>query len=173
MAIVSVPVATNETTRQSRLFKGIPNFIKHSLITMVRMYAMYKPLRTFFYIGTALSAVGAIPILRFFYFYLVGQGDGHIQSLILGGALLVIGLMTLLIGLLADLINFNRQLLEMTLERVRRLELERLADTETSSKKAVADQMAELDRLADNWGEEPVPDKQGKSKRAPRRATSK
>ncbi len=146
MAIAAVPVATNEATRRSRLFKGIPNFIKHSLITMVRMYAMYKPLRTFFYIGMALSVVGAVPILRFLYFYLVGQGDGHVQSLILGGVLLVIGLMTLLIGLLADLINFNRQLLEMTLERVRRLELEK-SDV-SGVGRLVAEQIAEVERLA-------------------------
>jgi predicted membrane channel-forming protein YqfA (hemolysin III family) len=90
---------------------------------MVRMYTMFQPLRVFFYIGMTLSVIGAIPILRFLYFYLIGEGGGHVQSLILGGALLIIGFITFLFGLVADLINFNRQLLEMTLERVRRIEL--------------------------------------------------
>jgi hypothetical protein len=88
------------------------------------MFAMYKPLRIFLLMGLALSIAGAIPVLRFLYFWAIGDGAGHVQSLILGGVLLVIGFMTLLIGLVADLISFNRQLLEMVLEKMRRLELE-------------------------------------------------
>jgi glycosyltransferase involved in cell wall biosynthesis len=175
MAIVSVPVGTNPTPRQSRLFKSIPNFIRRSFVTMVRMYAMYKPLRAFFYIGVALAVSGTLPVIRFLFFYLTDGGGGHIQSLILGGVLIVIGLMTLLIGLVADLINFNRQLIEITLEKVRRLELarERPAATEAPGKTAVADQMAELDRLAENWDPEPAPEKQSTSKPKRRRAASK
>lgn len=70
-----------------------------------------------------LSVSGALPILRFLYFYTIGQGSGHLQSLLLGGVLLLRGFATYLIGLVADLISFNRQLLEMILERVKRLEL--------------------------------------------------
>jgi hypothetical protein len=91
---------------------------------MVRMFAMYKPLRVFFVIGASLSLAGALPVLRFLYLWAIGDGAGHIQSLVVGGALLVIGFMTLLIGLVADLISFNRQLLEIVLEKLRRLELE-------------------------------------------------
>ena len=71
-----------------------------------------------------LSLLGAIPILRFLYFYLSGEGDGHIQSLILGGTFTILGFVSFLIALLADLMNFNRQLIEQTLEKVRRIELE-------------------------------------------------
>jgi hypothetical protein len=66
--------------------------------------------------------IGALPILRFLYFWLEGSGRGHIQSLVLGGVLVILGCVTLLIGLLADLINFNRQLIEITLQKVRALE---------------------------------------------------
>jgi len=123
LAVTSVPIRTNPKTRESRLFKSVPRFLERSLTTMVRMYTMYQPLRVFFLIGTVLSVIGVLPILRFLYFYVSGAGGGHIQSLILGGTLLIIGFVTFLIGLVADLINFNRQLLEMTLERVRRMEL--------------------------------------------------
>lgn len=123
LKVVSVPIRTNPTSRPSRLFRSIPQFIQHSLMTMVRMYAMYKPLRVFFYLGSVLLIVGILPIIRFLYFYLQGDGAGHLQSLILGGVLVLIGVLAWLIGLVADLISFNRQLLEMTLERVRRLEL--------------------------------------------------
>jgi len=125
LAVAHVPVRTNPPTRPSRLFKGIPQFIGRSVVTMVRMYAMYKPLVTFVSLGAVLFAVGAIPILRFLYFWLDGDSGGHIQSLILGGVLVILGCVTLLIGLVADLINFNRQLIEMTLEKVRRLEMDR------------------------------------------------
>ena len=84
------------------------------------MYSMYQPLRVFFYIGLLLSLVGAAPVIRFLYFYAIGEGDGHVQSLLLGGILLMMGFLTFMIGLLADLIQFNRQLLEMVLRASRR-----------------------------------------------------
>lgn len=121
-AIATVPVRTHATERRSRLARGMGQFITRSVATMVRIYSMYKPLTTFTYIGLFLGLAGAVPIVRFLYFWSIGWGDGHIQSLVLGGVLVTVGLVTLLIGLLADLINFNRQLLELTLEKVRRLE---------------------------------------------------
>jgi glycosyltransferase involved in cell wall biosynthesis len=130
MTVVSIPVRTNPKTRESRLFKSIPSFVTRQVSTIVRMYAMYQPLQVFFLIGTALSVVGAIPILRFFYFYAMGEGGGHLQSLVLGGVLVMMGFIAYLAGLVADLISFNRQLLEMTLEKVRRMELERAEKSE-------------------------------------------
>ncbi len=153
MAVTSVPVGTNAKTRRSRLFKSIPSFIGQSLVTMVRMYAMYRPLRVFFYIGMTLSVIGSLPILRFIYLYMAGDGTGHIQSLVLGGVLVVLGFMAMLIGLVADLIGFNRQLVEIMLEKVRRLELDvgRAASTPTGSSKRVSEQMADVEQLAQDW----------------------
>ena len=123
MAVTSVPVGTNPKTRESRLFSSIPRFIERSVTTLLRMYTMYRPLRVFLYMGLAMSVIGLAPIARFVFFYMTGDGGGHIQSLIIGGALLIMGLMTCLVGLVADLISHNRQLVEITLEKVRRLEL--------------------------------------------------
>ena len=123
IAVTSVPVATNPKTRESRLFKSIPRFLERSATTLMRMYAMYRPLRVFVLIGSMLSIMGLVPILRFVIFYFTDGGAGHVQSLVIGGALLIIGFMTFLIGLVADLIGHNRQLIEITLEKVRRLEL--------------------------------------------------
>jgi glycosyltransferase involved in cell wall biosynthesis len=123
MAVTSVPIATNKVTRKSRLFKSIPDFIKRSVATMLRIYAMYQPLKVFAVVGAVIAAVGLLPILRFLYFYAIGDGEGHVQSLILGGALVIIAVVSFLIGLVADLIGFNRQLLEITLEKVREMEL--------------------------------------------------
>lgn len=123
MAVGSVPVRTNPKTRESRLFKSIPKFVFKSLMTMVRMYAMYQPLRVFLLFGITLSVIGSLPLMRFFYFFLTGDASGHVQSLVLGGALLVIGIVIAIMGLLGDLLNFNRQLLEILLEKERRREL--------------------------------------------------
>jgi hypothetical protein len=133
LAVASVPIRTNPKTRSSRLFKSIPQFVTNSLATLVRMYSMYQPLRAFFVLSALLITVGLFPVVRFLYFYLSGDGGGHIQSLILGGVFLVIGFLTGMIGLVADLISFNRQLLEITLEKVRRLELRGCDDLHTSS----------------------------------------
>jgi len=122
IALTSVPIETNAATRPSRLFKSIPHFVLNSLATMLRIYAMYHPLRMFGYIGITLGLVGLIPIVRFLYFFLSGDGAGHIQSLILGGVFLIMGFVTMLFALVADLINFNRRLIESNLEKVRRLE---------------------------------------------------
>lgn len=128
MAVASVPVETNGKTRESRLFTSIPKFIERQLTTIVRMYAMYQPLRVFFFIGVTLSILGAFPILRFLFYYFTGEGNGHIQSLILGGTFTILGFISFLIALVADLINFNRMLIEQTLEKVRRIELSQLDD---------------------------------------------
>jgi hypothetical protein len=122
MAFTSVPIRTNEKTRESRLFKSVFRFVERSGSTTLRMYSMYQPLRVFTLIGLVMAIIGMIPMVRFLYFYFFGSGAGKIQSLIVGSALLTIGLLTFVMGLLADLLNHNRQLIEMTLEKVRKLE---------------------------------------------------
>lgn len=122
LKIVSVPIRTHAAVRPSRLFTSIPQFISRQLMTMARAYATYNPLRTFALIGAAVSLVGLLPIVRFLYFWATGDGQGHVQSLVLGGSLLVLGVLTGLMGVLADLIGANRKLLEATLKHVRQLE---------------------------------------------------
>jgi glycosyltransferase involved in cell wall biosynthesis len=132
MAVVSVPVRTNGAVRPSRLFRSIPQFIGSTGITIIRVYAMYNPLRVFVGIGALALLVGLAPIVRFLWFYFTDGGQGHVQSLIIGGALMVLGFLTILLGALADLIARNRLLLEQMLERVRMLE-ERIPKNERAS----------------------------------------
>ncbi|HBL28346.1 MAG TPA: glycosyl transferase [Acidobacteria bacterium] len=122
MEVASVPVAVNPQTRPSRLFRSLPYFVLQSLATMIRTYTMYKPLRVFSALGLSLVLLGALPVLRFLYYYLQGEGGGKIQSLVLGGVLLTFGFMSILVGVIADLISVNRRLLEMLLHKVRRLD---------------------------------------------------
>lgn len=122
LAVTSVPIGTNPKTRESRLFKSIPSFIQNQVSTIIRMYTMYQPLRVFFYIGCLLVLAGLIPSVRFLFYYFIGQGEGHIQSLIFAAIMFIVGFQVLMIGLVADVISFNRRLIEETLVRVRRME---------------------------------------------------
>jgi glycosyltransferase involved in cell wall biosynthesis len=125
LAIVSVPVRTNEVKRPSRLFRSIPHFIIRTGKTMVRSYAMYQPLKIFMALGGILIVLGSIPVIRFLFYFFAGDGGGKIQSLLMGGVLILMGGICAMFALIADLIAYNRQLLEITLEKVRRLEYEK------------------------------------------------
>ncbi|MHC4476818.1 MAG: glycosyltransferase family 2 protein [Planctomycetota bacterium] len=128
MTIIDVPVQTNTPLRKSRLFTSITEYIKRQAVTIIRMYTMYQPLKVFFYVGTALFFLGALGVSRFLYYFFTGGGGGHIQSLVLSGVLIVLGFMLLMIGLVADVVSFNRQLIEDTLYRVRKMELRLLSE---------------------------------------------
>jgi glycosyltransferase involved in cell wall biosynthesis len=124
VAVAYVPVRTNPQTRPSRLIRSIPHYLTYSGSTIVRAYTMYRPLRVFSSVGGLLILAGLVLALRFLYFYLIGQGGGHIQSVILSAILFIVGFQILLIGLLADLISGNRKIMEEVLYRLRRVELE-------------------------------------------------
>lgn len=121
MAITSVPIRVNEDLRPSRLVKSIPSYIKRSIITIIRIFVIYRPFRFFFVIGSVLFGLGFLVGIRFLFKYFGGEGGGNVQSLILAGALLVMGFQTLLIAFVADLLAANRKLLEEIRFRTRGL----------------------------------------------------
>lgn len=125
IAVAYVPVRTNPQTRPSRLMRSIPHYLTHSGATILRAYTMYRPLRVFSTFSLIFLGVGLILSLRFVYFFILGQGNGHIQSLILAAVLLIVGFQTFLIGLVADLISSNRKILEDLIYRIRRIEVEK------------------------------------------------
>jgi len=118
-----LPVDTNAEKRPSRLFDSIVHYIRRSLATMVRIYALYEPLTVFAWLGGIFLTIGTLIGVRFTIEYLSDGGAGHVQSLILAAVLVIVGFQTMLIGLVADLIGSSRSLLEDTLFRVRELEL--------------------------------------------------
>jgi glycosyltransferase involved in cell wall biosynthesis len=123
MAIGHVPVETNPRTRQSRLFDTLFSYIKRSAATIVRIYAMYEPLKVFTYIGLGVFGVGFAGFIRFVYYFFQGEAWRHIASLIVVAVLMIVGFQIVLIGLVADMISGNRKLLEDVLYRIRVLEL--------------------------------------------------
>jgi glycosyltransferase involved in cell wall biosynthesis len=124
MTVAYVPVRTNPQTRRSRLMRSVPHYLVHSAATVMRAYTMYRPLRVFLSIGGVMVSLSLVLGVRFLFYYLAGQGVGHVQSLILAAILSIVGFQVCLIGLIADLVGFNRKILEETLYRVRQLELE-------------------------------------------------
>jgi glycosyltransferase involved in cell wall biosynthesis len=130
MAIAHVPVETNPRTRDSRLFDSVFSYIKQSAATIVRIYAMYEPLKVFTYIGLFFFGSGMVLVTRFLYFYFtdITYGARFVQSLIIAAVLMILGSLVMVIGLLADLISANRKLLEDLLYRVRELESPRDRD---------------------------------------------
>ena len=122
LGVQSVAVRTNAPTRPSRLYHGLGTYLRKSVATIFRIYALYKPLKTFFAIGSLLMLAGFALGLRFVLYFVEGDRAGHVQSLILAAVFLIIGFQTMLIGLVADLISVNRRLSEEVLIRIKRLE---------------------------------------------------
>jgi hypothetical protein len=125
MAVEYVPVRTNPQTRPSRLMRSIPHYLANSTATILRAYTMYRPLRVFTALGVLMISIWgaaglALPLPEL---YPANRRRADLQSLILASALLIVGFQVLLIGLVADLIAFNRKILEETLYRVRKLEI--------------------------------------------------
>jgi glycosyltransferase involved in cell wall biosynthesis len=121
LSVSYVPIGTNPKTRESRLFTTISSYVRRSLATMFRVYVLYQPLRFFSIISGVLIGGGLLLILRFLYLYLTTEGPtGHIQSLVLGGVLVVIGVLVAAMAVLSDLTAVNRRLLEELLYNQRK-----------------------------------------------------
>lgn len=112
MAITSTPIRTNEDLRPSRLFKSMFAYIKKSVFTMIRIFMVYRPFKVFMGGGLFVAGLGFLFLLRFLIYFLLGDGDGHIQSVVFGGVLMVMGVQIISLAFIADLSAANRKLLE-------------------------------------------------------------
>ena len=121
MSIVSVPIRVNGDLRPSRLVKSISSYIKRSIVTIIRIFVIYRPFRFFGAIGATLFIAGFMIGLRFLWHYFQGSGDGHVQSLVLASVLLGMGFQTLLVAFVADLLSANRKLVEDVRFKIARL----------------------------------------------------
>ena len=124
IAITSVPIRTNGELRPSRLFNSILGYVKKSMLTIIRAYMMYKPLRCFTFVAIVPTLIGLLIGGRYLYFIAMGTAGGHVQSLLLACTLIILGFLTLVVGLLADVLAANRKLIEDTQYHVRRAEYE-------------------------------------------------
>jgi glycosyltransferase involved in cell wall biosynthesis len=125
-AIGNVPIGTNEKLRESRLFKSMWSYMKRSSSTIVRTYSMYRPLKIFMTLSGISLLFGLIIGIRFLYYLSIGEGGGHIQSLILVAILIMTGIQMGVFGLLADAIAANRKINNEMLFRLKRIEYDYL-----------------------------------------------
>lgn len=126
LAIKNVKIGTNEKLRESRLFKSISGYIKRSTSTIIRTYSMYRPLKFFMTISSIVFMIGLILGVRYLAFFLKGQGNGHVQSLILTAILITASLQLFIFGMLADAISANRKINDEILYRLKRVEYDKL-----------------------------------------------
>ena len=129
MAITSVPVRVNADLRPSRLVKNIASYVQIGMITIVRIFVIYRPFRFFGVLGAVMLSLGLLVGLRFVWYFATGHGNGHVQSLILTAILLGAGFQTLLVAFLADMLAANRMLLQDVRHRLRALDDKHAAAT--------------------------------------------
>lgn len=122
IAQTSVPIRTNGELRPSRLFSSMFGYVKKSMLTILRAFMMYKPLRFFTILALVPFLSGLALGIRFIVFMCMGNGAGHVQSLVLASTLLLLGFSTYIMGLQADLIAANRKILEDVQYHVRKLD---------------------------------------------------
>jgi glycosyltransferase involved in cell wall biosynthesis len=126
MSIVSLPIKINDNLRPSRLMKSVTIYIRKSIMTIVRIFVVYRPFRFFLTIGLLLFTSGFLIGMRFLYYYFTNRAAGHIQSLILASILLGIGFQTILVACLADLLAVERKLLEDIQHKLRKSEYDKI-----------------------------------------------
>ncbi|MFQ5444696.1 MAG: glycosyltransferase family 2 protein [Nitrospinales bacterium] len=121
LAIDHVPIRTNAKLRESRLFPNIRAYLQRAIITIIKVYSMYKPLKVFTLVGGTFFLLGFAIGCRYLYFFFQDQTAGHIQSLILSAILLIVGFQIIMMGIVAELISINRQLLEDIQQRTKKM----------------------------------------------------
>ena len=123
--MTSVPIRTNGELRPSRLFHSMMGYVKKSMLTIIRAFMMYKPMKFFTILGSIPFLIGVGIGIRYLVLLAQGVQGGHVQSLILSSILILMGFMTIVIGLQADIIASNRKLLEDIQYRIRKMECDK------------------------------------------------
>ena len=123
LKVISVPIRVNEQLRDSKLVKNIFDYIYKSMKTTIRMFIVYRPFRFFITIAGLLALAGLILVLRFIYYFILGYGNGHIQSLIFAAMFLISAVQLGVIAIISDLLSINRKLAEDIQIRLKALEL--------------------------------------------------
>lgn len=124
VAVDHTPIRTNPKTRESRLFKSMWSYVSNNALSIFRIYSRYEPLRVFTGLAVVPFLLSMFLFIRFLVFYAQGAGDGHQQSLLLGAVLFITAVVLAALGVLGDLLAANRTMIQRTLERVRRIELQ-------------------------------------------------
>ncbi len=122
LRIIWVLIKTNPKTRESRLIGSMLGYVRRNARKIIRVFAVYCPMRLF---GAAalLLAIGTVapfsPFLRSWVFD--GRTDGNLQSIILGTILSISAVLMLAIGVLGDMSGATREVSHRALVEVHEL----------------------------------------------------
>ena len=123
LKVMSVPIRVNKKLRNSKLVKNIFDYMFKSMKTIIRMFIVYRPFRFFITIAGFIGLIGMITVARYFYYFLQGCGNGHVQSLILAAICLISAVQLSVIAVIGDLLSINRKLMEDVQTRLKEIEL--------------------------------------------------
>ncbi len=123
LTIAHVSLDTNPKLRQSRLIRSDWQYVRRSVATILRLFALYEPLRTFSFLGLPFFFCGAGLWVRYLILLAIhGNLRGaHIQSVVVGGALILVAVLVWCLGLIGELLATNRRLQEEILYRLKAL----------------------------------------------------
>ncbi len=150
LRIVSIPLEARHVERPSRLIQGLPKHVLRAGVGILQSMLRYRPLQAYGSLGLAFALAGAVPFLRFLYFFAAGAAGGHLQSLIAGTVLLLVGMLFIVFGMLAKAVSWNRQLLEEVLYRLK--DDERFLDAGLTSVVNLTEIKNERSRAVDESG---------------------
>ncbi len=124
IAVQHVPIRTNPKTRESRLFPSMWSYVRRNALSIFRIYTRYEPLRVFMTMAAIVGLAALVVWARYAYFYVAGDGAGHVQSLILGAVLFNAAMVLAALGVIGDVLSANSNMVQRVFERVRRIELQ-------------------------------------------------
>lgn len=120
LRVTGVPIRVNaEVLRDSRLIKSVTGYVLRSALTILRSYLLYNSAGLLALAGAGLGAAGLLGVGRFLYYFLTGDGDGHVQSLVLSAVLLTAAMLLAVLAVLSEVLRANRRLLQLTLTELR------------------------------------------------------
>ena len=114
VAIDHVPIRTNPKTRESRLFSSTWSYVRSNAASIFRIYSQYEPLRVFLAAAAVVGLAALIVWGRFAVLFITGNGQGHVQSVVLGSMLFVVAVQLAALGVIGDLLAANRVLIQRT-----------------------------------------------------------
>lgn len=122
IAITSYAITTNPKTRESRLFSNIFEHMFKSAGAIIRSFLMFKSNVIFKWGAIIFGIVGLIPIIRFLILVVQGHNRGHLQSMLLGVALLMFAAVCLALQIISEVQRIQRHLVEDEMERIKEIQ---------------------------------------------------
>ncbi|MFQ6019213.1 MAG: glycosyltransferase family 2 protein [Dehalococcoidia bacterium] len=120
LAIVSRVFPARDVTRPSRLMSSVRSHVLRAGTVAFVSFAVHRLFRILTLISALLILAGIIAYIRFLYFFVTADGAGHLQSLVVGSLLIVLGVQLLIGSFFAAALIKNRQLIEEVVYQQRR-----------------------------------------------------